>query len=514
MKKVFYYLGAICIFPVWTFSSFVSDNLSELIQWPPLLVMCAATVGFGCVVFLMLLPLVSAQSRPRLAAAISVALSAIYMMNLFRVVLREADLYSHMTLFVVSVTATAAATALAFVLINSIGRLKAFILVGCIMAGIAMAPIVFHFAKLGGAMQSNPSIVATTENANGGMLPNVYFIIIDAYAREDALNKYAGMDNSEFIGQLNSLGFQTLTHARSNYMKTHMSIPSTFAMDYLFLPGETKVQRWNDIWNMMKGDNAVVRKFRQLGYRYVFAGGAQWCSSRTDGCIKPTGIWSRATWQLAHNTPIPGMLSYVFPGLYRTIFSEQWRFDIADVTAQIGNIIRSTPRKPLFFLYHEMAVHDSIYNSDCTLRHDLGAEQIDKIDDAERMSASTRAYSETIDCVNSKLKALLDRLLDYDPDALVVLTSDHGSAFSPHGKIETGASAWTGPEYVDERTAILSSWRLPINCKNDLPNDLSLVNNFRLIFSCITGHRSEMLPNRFFAHDYAPSLEVLEVIPQ
>jgi len=77
MKKVFYYLGAICIFPVWTFSSFVSDNLSELIQWPPLLVMCAATVGFGCVVFLMLLPLVSAQSRPRLAAAISVALSAI-----------------------------------------------------------------------------------------------------------------------------------------------------------------------------------------------------------------------------------------------------------------------------------------------------------------------------------------------------------------------------------------------------------------------------------------------------
>jgi len=511
MSRNLYYFGALAIFPIWTVCSFVSGNLSELIRWPPLLVMMAAIVGCGVILFLVFRLFFSVERHAGLAAAISVALSVLFMMNLFREGLRAANLYSHITLFFVSVLAVAVAATVAFIFIRNIRLLRGFVLVGGIMAAIAVWPIAVHVVGLDRTTKGGDAPAAGVPGATAKNLPNVYYIIIDAYGRADALKKYAGFDNTAFIAHLGGLGFQTLGKARSNYMKTHMSIPSTLEMNYLFTPAESKIQKWDDIWNIMKGDNAVVRRFRELGYRYVFAGGAQWCSKNTNGCIKPPGIWSRATWQLAHNTPIPGVMSYALPSLYQSIFTDQWRFVMSDVTAQIGDIIGDASRAPLFFLYHELAVHDSIYNADCSLRQDLGAEEIDKVDHAERMAASTSAYAGTVTCINTKLKALVAGILERDRNALIVLTSDHGSAFSPHDG--EGAKALTGVEYIDERTAILSSWRLPETCRAAVPDDLSLVNNFRLVFSCITGRPRDLLANSYFAHAPAPSLDVLEISP-
>lgn len=418
MTHYLYYLGALAIFPIWTVCSFVSDNISELIQWPPLLVMMAAVIAIGVIAFLVLSPLFPRERRAGLAAAISTALSVLFMMNLFREGLRATGLYSHPVLFAVSVIAIVAAAILAFVIIRNVQRLKGFVLVGGIMAAIAIWPIANNVIASGESTRSGSVPAAGDKVTRGKTRPNVYFIIVDAYARADALRKYVGMDNSVFVRELEGVGFRTLAQARANYMKTHMSIPSTLAMDYLFTPERSQVEKWETIWDMMKGNNAVVRRFRELGYRYVFAGGAQWCSTRTDGCIKPTGIWSRATWQLAHNTPIPGMLSYVLPDVYRAVFTNQWRFEMADVTAQIGDIIGSPADAPLFFLYHEMAVHDSIYMADCSLRKNLGTEQIDKVDHAERMAASTGAYAATVTCINRKLKNLIARIAEKDPRRL------------------------------------------------------------------------------------------------
>jgi hypothetical protein len=265
MNRYLYYFGAIAIFPVWTLCSFVSGNLSELIQWPPLLVMMGAIVGFGTAVFLVLSRFIPTARRAGLAAGISAGLSVLFMMNLFREGLRALDLYSHTMLFAVSMFSIVAATILAFVLIRNISRLKGFVLVGGIMAAIAIWPIAVHVIGLNRTANVSHVPETGTPVAKGKNLPNVYYVIIDAYGRADALKKYVGLDNLAFIAHLGGLGFQTLGNARSNYMKTHMSIPSTLAMEYLFTPEGLKVRRWDDIWNMMKGDNAVVRRFQSWG---------------------------------------------------------------------------------------------------------------------------------------------------------------------------------------------------------------------------------------------------------
>ena len=506
MKRYLYCFGAIAIFPIWTVCSFVSDNLSELIQWPPLFVMIGAIIGAGIAVFLVVSRFIPAERCAGLAAAISVGLSVLFMMNLFRAGLRAADVYSHLNLFVVSVGAIIVAPVLTYVFIRDIRRLKGLVIVGGIMAATAIWPIVAHIIGSDRTTISGNTPATKAQVAGGPKLPNVYYIIVDAYGRADALKKYAGFDNSRFVRDLQDLGFRTLGGARSNYMKTHMSIPSILAMDYLFTPEGTRIRKWDDIWNIMKGENAVVRRFRELGYRYVYAGGGEWCSKNTDGCILPKGIWNGTTWQLAHNTPIPGVMFYAVPKLYSAVFASQKQLDMADVTGRIGEIVDSDPRAPLFFLYHDLAVHDSIYNADCSLRKELGAEEIDKIDHDARMAASTTAYAETITCINTKLRALVARITNKDRDALIVLTADHGSAFKSNDQIEADAKGLTATGYFDERTSILSSWKLPETCLEKLPEDLGLTNNFRFIFSCVSGQPPNLLANRHFAHRPSPSL--------
>ena len=150
-------------------------------------------------------------------------------------------------LFIVSVLAVAIAAILAFVLIRNIGRLKGFVLVGGIMALAASWPIAADiFISLDRTDKSGATPASGTRGAQAKNLPNVYYLIIDAYGRADALKDYAGFDNTSFVADLNGLGFQTLGNARSNYMKTHMSIPSTLSMNYPFTPEGTTIRMLDD----------------------------------------------------------------------------------------------------------------------------------------------------------------------------------------------------------------------------------------------------------------------------
>ena len=63
--------------------------------------------------------------------------------------------------------------------------------------------------------------------------PDVYFIVLDAYGREDILQNLFGFDNSGFIHDLEDLGFYVVDCSQSNYARTQLSISSTLNMDYI-----------------------------------------------------------------------------------------------------------------------------------------------------------------------------------------------------------------------------------------------------------------------------------------
>ena len=78
--------------------------------------------------------------------------------------------------------------------------------------------------------QQGPAAPRTPSNEK---LPDFYWIILDGHTRSDVLQSRFGYDNSDFIQQLNAMGFYVADCSQSNYASTKLSLTSSFYGDYI-----------------------------------------------------------------------------------------------------------------------------------------------------------------------------------------------------------------------------------------------------------------------------------------
>ncbi|MBV6449330.1 MAG: hypothetical protein MHPDNHAH_00040 [Anaerolineales bacterium] len=129
--------------------------------------------------------------------------------------------------------------------------------------------------------------------------PDVYYIILDGYGRQDVLLNEYGFDNSEFINALRSRGFYVAECSQSNYAHTLYSLASSLNYDYLDPLGAT-----NDAERISLLKHSAVREsFEQQGYRIV---------------AFPTG-WSMTEWTDADLYPDYGK-SFTTLSEFETLF--------------------------------------------------------------------------------------------------------------------------------------------------------------------------------------------------
>lgn len=76
-------------------------------------------------------------------------------------------------------------------------------------------------------------ILETQYIANTEDYPDIYYIILDGYARADVLESRYGIDNSDFLEQLERRGFYIADEAMANYPTTSLSLASSLNMEYL-----------------------------------------------------------------------------------------------------------------------------------------------------------------------------------------------------------------------------------------------------------------------------------------
>lgn len=105
----------------------------------------------------------------------------------------------------------------------------------------------------------------------GQVPPDVYYIILDGYGRSDVLLQELNYDNSAFLDELRSMGFQVVECAQSNYSKTDLSLSSSLNMNHVpalgeeFTPDNTDRQ---GLWSLIK-NNEVKALFEKLGYTTI-----------------------------------------------------------------------------------------------------------------------------------------------------------------------------------------------------------------------------------------------------
>ncbi|MDA8219173.1 MAG: hypothetical protein M0Z94_16330, partial [Dehalococcoidales bacterium] len=141
--------------------------------------------------------------------------------------------------------------------------------VGVALVAVPAARAVPSWASAASMIPAGPAdVVATKKPAT---LPDIYYIILDGYARADVLAEMYGYDNSAFLDRLEQKGFFIAKNSRSNYPQTHLSLASSLNGVYLDsladVAGSDSGNR-NYLKEMIK-DNWVSTFLKSEGYTYV-----------------------------------------------------------------------------------------------------------------------------------------------------------------------------------------------------------------------------------------------------
>ena len=75
--------------------------------------------------------------------------------------------------------------------------------------------------------------ISSSESLPEDLFPDIYYIILDAYARGDILEEMYDYDNSEFLSFLEGHGFYITERSRANYAQTDLSLASSLNSSYL-----------------------------------------------------------------------------------------------------------------------------------------------------------------------------------------------------------------------------------------------------------------------------------------
>jgi hypothetical protein len=349
--------------------------------------------------------------------------------------------------------------------------------------------------------QGSPKEASRHASANQTS-PNIYWIVLDGYPRQDVLRKDFAFDNSGFIQSLASSGFTVLGNSLSNFPATAYSISSTLNMDYPVRADGDGIAPFpmNEMYPIVRGKNRAVSRLKAAGYNYVhFENGYDYltrCDADEPRCVRGNVGLDEADTAILSNTPIIDLIVN-WEKLKGKLAPASFAWGAVDDLTSKLDTIRQTP-SPFFLYAHILAPHPPIrLRSDCSFRP---AEP-----DLQNWTAAARpAFVEQLECINVQTQVLLRRVIQSDPDALIILQSDHGTAFN--GQFEKPPTDWLDAD-LHERFGVLNALRLPEKCRAKAASDLTLVDTFPLVLSCLTGDEFEPHLPRFFVTPYEKSKE-------
>jgi hypothetical protein len=340
-------------------------------------------------------------------------------------------------------------------------------------------------------------------------LPDIIYIVPDRYASGQTLLSEFGYDNSAFYDQLQGRGFLVDADAWANYPKTFQSLASTLNSSYLERLAEAYGPENADQRpvNRMLEDNHAQRSLRSLGYEFHNFGNF-WQPTRTNKFADENFLGyadgdAPAYWQSEFQRIL--WLKTPFPELAEQFGKNAAARECQRIKRQLQRLanIGNGP-DPVFAFAHLVLPHSPVLM-------DAGGACLERKVDypAEDVSwpAFKAAYVEYLRFFNSAVSGIFDqqqqRRADGGRGLIFVIQSDEGPF--PRAIREQGKNYdffALSPADLKMKMGILNAVYLPGHPEREqYPPGLSLrtpINNWRIIFSHLTGADPEPLPDRLF----------------
>ncbi|NJO12244.1 MAG: sulfatase-like hydrolase/transferase [Gammaproteobacteria bacterium] len=333
-----------------------------------------------------------------------------------------------------------------------------------------------------------------------GYRPDIYYVILDGYARADVLERYYGYDNQAFIEELQHLGFQVDAASFANYYWTFLSLASSLNMNYLQDLFGTKLQPGStdraSVYEAIR-DNEIARFLRARGYRIVHfrsTWGATLANPYADQQIEcHSGIFQQEFYRvLADATWLKALQAHASGDLARCHLSN------LDTLAAMG-----AKAGPKFVFAHFLPPHHPyLFDQDGGIRRN--ATLSDQFEFQKRLWEKRDLYVEQLRYMNKRIAQAVGRILQESPrPPIIVIQSDHGPQLSV---------GITNPERIRIRLANLAAVHAP-GASGLMPQGGSPVNQFRLILSHYFGADLPPLEQRHYRSDFRTPYDFVTVSP-
>lgn len=387
------------------------------------------------------------------------------------------------------------------------GLNRIFNLVSIFLVVFSLAQIIAFEARTGRVFAS-PSPVKASKAAGAGVTkpvdgPDVYYILMDAYSREDVLKNLGGPDVSGFLDQLSKMGFYVARCAMDNYDYTTVSLSSSMNMNYLdalkvpIHPGEPTF-KYDEFENLLH-NNLARQVFESMGYQYVTFKGVYTWLNITDSDYyydfeQATPFYNRletinfqylflsttlmrplmeaqvAAPKIFEKLPLP-ILEVLYPKASVLASREYRQYQQNLYSLQKLSEVPGLPGKK-FVYAHLFDTHPPYtFNPDGTFRWP-------PLDD-------DKAYFAQIENANRFLPGLLEKLIkDSKVPPIIILQSDHGYPYTPN------------------RTGILNAYYLPNGGDKGLYPGITPVNSFRYVLDHYFNGNYPLLPDKTFHSDH------------
>jgi hypothetical protein len=279
----------------------------------------------------------------------------------------------------------------------------------------------FGVALVTAVTLSLPPDLPPTEHVATEPGPNVYVILLDGYPRHDSLMEYFDFDNRPFLDALEERGFDVAERSTSHYPGTMQTVTTMMQMRPLEeLLGEEwsgSDAQYRRLWHLLNAA-PVPAAFEAAGYAtYAIVSSAAALDWRTADVV----LDSPALTEFEEHLVDTGFLPYVLPLYVRT--HSMRRAEVLDAFAHLEASAGTTPR---FVFAHILSPHhpyvfapDGSPAAPCP--ESLCANHIGPPNPtlADRFLGQLRF-------LNGRVLEALDHIIHVDPEATVIVFSDHG----------------------------------------------------------------------------------------
>jgi len=332
--------------------------------------------------------------------------------------------------------------------------------------------------------------------------PDVYILILDAYANQFVLQKFFDYDNQEFIDSLIEQGFFIPNkYTNSNYAPTELSVTSILNMDYIdnFVPSAVSEKYKVELQNKLSNNNIVMQNFKAMGYKNIGLDSG-WTGARVidiadENLCDNSRQNARIFYNLKGNTIVRSIdlvisnsldqLSTInnLINLNQVPIDHQKRQKVLCNFSELPQINKNF-EDPVFVYWHIPAPHAPwVFDSNGDL-----PPYTDPL--MKNILKRQMAYVNEMEFINKKVIESTEKLIsDSDNKPIIIILSDHGTRIRDNELTD------------DEKNIIkygnLMAFYLP-NKVDPLTYETTPVNTFRLIFNSYFNGNYKILENKVF----------------